>query len=88
MINVTCYILTKGYTVPGDQDTHDKLNQIQNRCQNDFFQNVYFQVTPMLKDFVTVLRNKEFGFVDLLHTRLTRNPAIQNNGFWINGDTR
>ena len=25
---VTFYILTKGYTVPGNQGTHDKLNQI------------------------------------------------------------
>ena len=26
---MTVYILTKGYTVPGNQGTHDKLNQVQ-----------------------------------------------------------
>ena len=28
------YILTKGYTIPGNRGTHDKLNQIQNFSKN------------------------------------------------------
>ena len=28
-VHMTFYILTKGYTVYGNQGTHDKLNQIQ-----------------------------------------------------------
>ena len=28
-VQMTFYILTKGHTVPGNQGTHDKLNQIQ-----------------------------------------------------------
>ena len=28
-VHMPFYILTKGYTVPGNQGTHDKLNQIQ-----------------------------------------------------------
>ena len=27
--HMTFYILTKGYTFPGNQGTHDKLNQIR-----------------------------------------------------------
>ena len=27
-VHMTFYILEKGYTVPGNQGTHDKLNQI------------------------------------------------------------
>ena len=29
-VHMTLYILTKGYTVPGNQDTLDKLNRIYN----------------------------------------------------------
>ena len=28
-LNITFHVLTKGYTVPRNQSTHDKLNQIQ-----------------------------------------------------------
>ena len=28
-VNITFYILTKGYTAPGNQGTYDKLNQIR-----------------------------------------------------------
>ena len=33
-VHMTFYIPTKGYTVPGNQVTHDKLNQIPNMNEN------------------------------------------------------
>ena len=39
-VHVTFYILTKEYTVPGNQDAHDKLNQIQ---QISWKENIVYQ---------------------------------------------
>ena len=50
----TFYMLSKGYTVPGDQGTHDKLNQIQNP-QSTFKENT-------LMNFVIILI-MNYGFV-------------------------
>ena len=35
-VHMTFYVLTKGYTVSGNQGTHDKLNQIRNFLHNTF----------------------------------------------------
>ena len=60
MVQMTFYVLTKGYTVHGNQGTHGKLNQILNLLLSSSF----LSITP--SKFISVSSSKVSNVNDIL----------------------